>query len=372
MSDLPEVDRLPDAPHPRETRVLYGHAGAEGEFLSAFNAGRLHSGWLLTGPEGIGKATLAYRIAAFLLADQGDAGGLFGAPPPATTLDIDPEHPDMRLILAGAHPRLCVIKRGLNDKGDGYKSQITVDEARKLKGFFQMSSADGGRRVVIVDAADELNPSAANAILKVLEEPPPRTTLILIAHQPARLLPTIRSRCRVLRLHPLGHDDLNAAIAAIPDAPEADMALAVLTGGSVGAALKLSVAGGAAVYGDLVRLMTSLPYLDRATAQKFADKCAGKANAAHFALVLDLIDLFLARTARAGIMGPPAHEAATGEANLLRRIAPHDHAAKAWATAQQELQARARHGKAVNLDPASLILDMLIKIEDTARTVAAN
>ena len=369
-AELPDIDRLPDAPHPRETRVVYGHDGAEAEFLSAFNAGRMHSGWLLTGPEGIGKATMAYRMAAFLLADQGDQGGFF-SPPPATSLEIAPDHPDMRLMLAGAHPRLFVLKRGLNDKGDGYKAQISVDEARKLKGFFQMSATDGGRRVVIVDAADELNTASANAILKVLEEPPPRTTLILIAHQPARLLPTIRSRCRVLRFHPLSLPDLSSAMAAIPDAPEADMALAVLASGSVGTALKLSVSGGAALYGDLVRLLTSLPYLDRATAQKFADKCAGKQNAAQFAFALDMMDTFLARTARAGIMGPPALEAAIGEANLMARLCRHDVAARGWATAQQELQARARHGRAVNLDPASLILDMLIRIEDTARTFAA-
>lgn len=187
MTDLPDPDRIAGAPHPRDATRLLGHAGAEAEFLAAHASGRLHSGWLLTGPAGIGKATLAYRMAAFLLA--GHDQGMFGAP---TSLDLPDNDPDLRLIRAGSHPRLFVLRRGLNDKGDGWRSQITVDEARRLKGFFQMSAADGGRRVVIIDAADEMNVSAANAILKGLEEPPARTTLLLVAHQPARLLPTIR------------------------------------------------------------------------------------------------------------------------------------------------------------------------------------
>lgn len=360
MTDLPDPDRSEGAPHPRDTPALYGHQAAEAEFLSAFAQGRLHSGWLVTGPQGIGKATLAYRIAAFLLGDR--AGGMFGPP---DTLDVPADDPDLRLVRAGAHPRLFVLRRGLNDKGDGWKSQITVDEARKLKGFFQLSAADGGRRVVIVDPADELNPNAANAILKLLEEPPPLTTLLLLAHQPARLLPTIRSRCRVLRLAPLAPPDLTAAL--VQAGAEPDAGLSVLAAGSVGTAIRLSLAGGAALYAEIVQLMTTLPRLDRAAAGRLAESCAGRGASDRFALFLDLADLFLARLARAGIMGPPVTEGAPGEAALLARLAPDDAAARLWAATQQELQARARHGQAVNLDPAGLILDMLLRIEEAAR-----
>ncbi len=362
MTDLPDPDRTEGAPHPRDTATLYGHAAAEAEFLSAFAQDRLHSGWLVTGPKGIGKATFAYRIAAFLLGDR--AGGMFGPP---ETLDVPEDDPDLRLVRSGAHPRLFVLKRGLNDKGD-WKSQITVDEARKLKGFFQLTAADGGRRVVIVDPADELNPNAANAILKVLEEPPPLTTLLLLAHQPARLLPTIRSRCRVLRLAPLSTADLAAALSQAGAA--SDDGLSVLAAGSVGTAIRLSLAGGAELYAEITGLLATLPRLDRAAAGRLAESCAGRSAGDRFALFLDLADLFLARVARAGIMGPPASEAARGEAALLARLAPDDLAARHWATTQQELQARARHGQAVNLDPAGLILDMLLRIEEAARIAA--
>lgn len=365
MIDIPAetrpqpTDQVEGAPHPRATPRLYGHDAAEAEFLAAHASGRLHSGWLLAGPEGIGKATLAYRIAAFLL-----AGGQ------GPTLALPEDDPDLRLVRAGSHPRLFVLKRGWDDKDKRWKTQITVDEARKLKGFFQMSAADGGHRVVVVDPADELNPNAANAILKVLEEPPPRTTLLLVAHQPARLLPTIRSRCRVLRLAPLSPADLGAALAQA-DGSTAGPGLSVLAAGSVGAALKLAGGGGEALYADLVRLFMSLPRLDRATAGRLAESCIGKAADIRLDLTLDLIDLFLARAARAGLMGPPAREAATGEAALLARLSPDDRAARGWAEVQQLLQARARHGRAVNLDPASLILDMLIRIDETAKVFAA-
>lgn len=355
-------DRIPGAPHPRDTPALFGQARAESEFLAAFNSGRLHSGWLLAGPQGVGKATLAWRIAALLLAAPDG---------PATSLDLPPDDPDLRLIRRGAHPRLFVLRRAPTEKGEGFRARITVDETRRLRDFFQLSAADGGRRVVIVDAADEMNPSAANALLKLLEEPPALATLLLVAHRPAALLPTIRSRCRVLRLHPLAPDDLARALAPIlGDA--ASPALAELAAGSVGRAVVLALAGGEAVYAELARLLATLPRLDRAGAARLAESCAGKANEARLGQMLDMADLILARTARAGLTGPPAHEAAPGEAALLARLAPDDRAARVWADLQQDVQARLRFGRAVNLDPASLILDMLVRIERTAAALAAS
>ena len=371
--DLPEPDRIPGAPHPRDTALLFGQSAAEQTFLSAYNADRLHSGWLITGPKGIGKATLAYRIARFLLATplrDSDQGGMFGAPPPTQTLDIDPTHADAKLMAAGAHPRLFTVKRGLNDKGDKLSAFITIDPVRKLKGFFQLSATDGGARVVIIDSADEMNTSAANAVLKELEEPPANTTLLLISHQPSRLLPTIRSRCRELRCQTLSPDGLTAALAAMEVHADAPEALSVLAQGSVGDALRMTRSGGLHLYAELMGLLSGLPHLNRQAALKLAESCAGAKNAARFTLVLDLLDIFLARAARTGLMGEPSAQAAPNEARLLATLAPHDHAARGWATLQQTLSARARHGQAVNLDPAALILDILLKIETTAQKTA--
>ncbi|MBP1806364.1 DNA polymerase III subunit delta' [Rubellimicrobium aerolatum] len=354
----PEPDRRDGAPHPRESTALFGHAAAEQDILAAIASGKLHSGWLLSGPEGIGKATLAYRMAATLLA---------GDPSPAT-LGLPPDHPDARLLRSGAHPRLFVLRRGLDDRGN-LRSVISVDEARRLRDFFGLSAADGGRRVVIVDAADELNPNAANAILKLLEEPPPRATLLLVAHQPARLLPTIRSRCRTLRLSPLKPSDLARALDAIGLATASPDRLAELASGSVGRAVTLEAGGGLDLYADLVALLATLPRLDRPRAIRLAESASARSEG-RLDLLLDLLDLLLTRLARAGLQGPPP-EAAPGESALLARLAPHDLAARAWADRQATASARARRGQAVNLDPAALLLDMLLQIEQTARTAAA-
>ena len=371
MSDtLPEPDRIEGAPHPRETPTLFGQDPAVDRFLDAYNSGRLHSGWMLTGPRGIGKSTLAWKIATFLLAEAPD-DGLFGGPAPATALTIDPDHPDARLVQSGAHPRLFVVKRPVDEKTHKLKTEITVDAVRGLKGFFQMSAADGGRRVVIVDAADELNRNAANAILKELEEPPANTTLLLIAHQPSRLLPTIRSRCTELRCAPLAPETLGAALSQAGLTPDAPDALAALCGGSAGDAIRLLNHDGLPLYAELVSLFDTLPQLKRPEAIRLAESCAGRGSETRYSLVLDLLDIFLSRAARAGLTGEPSQQGAMGEARLLTRLSPDDRAARAWAQLQQTLSARARHGKAVNLDPAALILDMFFKIEETAQKVAA-
>lgn len=366
MSDdaVPEPDRVAGAPHPRQTAALFGQAQAEAGFLDAFTAGRLHSGWLITGPRGVGKATLAWKIATFLLADQ--PTGLFGDP----SLAVDPEHPDARLIQSGAHPRLSLIRRPWDEKTKKLKSEITVDAVRNIKSFFHMSAADGGRRVVIVDAADELNRNAANAILKELEEPPALTTILLVAHQPSRLLPTIRSRCRELRCVRLGAEDLQQALAQAGHPVAQSESLATLAGGSIGDAIRLLSHDGLSLYAELVKTLNGLPRVDRPSALRLADACAGRGADVRFGMTLDLIDLFLSRAARAGLMGEPSTQGAPGEARLLARIAPDARAARAWARLQQELTDRSRHGRAVNLDPAALILDMIFKIEETANATA--
>lgn len=361
-----ETDRSEGAQHPRLTEVVHGQSAAEDEFLAAYRTGRLHSGWLLAGRQGIGKATLAYRIARFVLAK--------GSPdrPPAApaTLDIPSDNPDVQLVHAGAHPRLCVIRRALDDKTGKPRTQITVDEVRRMRGFFNLTAVDGGWRVVIVDAADDMNNPAANALLKVLEEPPDRSLILLVSHQPSRLLPTIRSRCRLLRCAALSATDMAAALSQQGlDSVPAE-ALGELAGGSVGRAIRLIRMDGIETYAALVNLLSHLPRIDRSAAIWLAESCAGRNAEPRFAHLLDLMDLFLARAARAGVLGEPPIQGAPGEARLLARIAPHDHAARTWAALQQDLSARARQGKAVNLDPAGLILDMLWRIEETARTTS--
>jgi DNA polymerase-3 subunit delta' len=218
-----------------------------------------------------------------------------------------------------------------------------------------------------------MNPSAANALLKELEEPPKNTVMFLISHQPSGLLPTIRSRCRTLRLDPLGSDDLVAALdqagLTLPGDASAE-AIAALAEGSVGAAVQLVEQDGAALYRDLVTLMGSLPDMDRPPALKLADAAGARGAETRFDLTLSLLDRLLARLARTGATGQTPAPIVPGEATILTRLAPDPAAARAWAELAADLTARARRGKAVNLDPAALIFDMFLDLDRTAARLA--
>ena len=369
--EVPEPDRIPGAPHPRHTARLIGQAAPETTFLAAFNTGRLHHGWLVTGPRGVGKATLAWRIARFLLATPEEDGGMF-APPPPTTLDIPESHPVLRRTQALSEPRLSLLRRPYDDKAERLRAEITVDEVRKLKSHFTLSAADGGRRVAIIDAVDDMNVSAANSLLKLLEEPPEKVTLLLISHQPARLLPTIRSRCRELRVLPLAPQDLSDALAQAGGEVALDdgVALTELAGGSVGEAFQMTNLDGLKLYAALIRVLATLPRLDRHMALTLAEAGAKKGAEAQFDLIVTLIDLFLARLARAGTLLQLPPEAARGEAALIERLSPSPAHARVWADLAQSLGNRARRGRAVNLDPAALLMDMVLKIDETAGALA--
>ena len=360
MSDepLPEPDRVPGAPHPREALRVVGQDTAVADFVSAARAHRLHHGWLISGPRGTGKATLAWSIAKWLL-----GGGT------SDDLTTDPDVPAIRRIRALSEPRLHLVRRPVDEKTQRLRSEITVDEIRKLQSFFHLSAAEGGRRVAIIDAADEMNQASANALLKLLEEPPHDATILLVAHQPARLLPTIRSRCRELRLHPLNPQDMGHVLQDLGVDHDAAQ-LAALSGGSVGEALRLAGQGGLALYARIIALFAEYPRMDRRAAAQLAETAAGRAGADGdpFDLMITLLDRFLTRAARAGLMGAPLPEAAEGEAGMLTRLSPDPIAARVWANAQAELSARARSGRAVNLDPSALVLDMLIGLANQPAT----
>ena len=367
MSDLLQADRIAGLPHPCETEYLFGHDAACAQVLEAFNGDRMHHAWMLTGPKGIGKASLAYHIARFLLATEPPRDSLFGTPPLTTSLFVPADHPVASRIRAGSEPGLCILRRPLDDKTSKLKTVIPVDTVRELRRFFSLSAGGNGRRVVIVDCTDEMNANAANALLKVLEEPPQDAVLLLVTHQPSRILPTIRSRCRTLACTPLSPEDLQHAFAQALPEQTFDPGLTALVAGSVGQAAKLSITGGADTYGAIVSLCHGLPQLDRSALLKLANS-TGRASDGKLEQLLDLLDLFLARLARAGV-SPPVQEAARGEAEVFARLCPGPAAARIWADAQLELSQRAWQGKTANLDPSSLILDMGLKIEETASKI---
>ena len=233
-----KVEAEPSIPHPRETADLFGHREAELTLLSAYKSGRIQHAWLIGGPQGVGKATLAYRMARFVLNHRDPHSANVQL---ADTLFVDPRDHATRLIASGAHGGLLALERTLNEKGV-LRTVITVDETRETISFFGSTAAAEGWRVCIVDTVDELNPNAANALLKILEEPPHQSLFLLVSHAPARVLATIQSRCRKLPLRPLPPTDVIRAAAKAADLASDDPALVAAVAaseGSVGRALAL-------------------------------------------------------------------------------------------------------------------------------------
>lgn len=360
---LPEADRLDDFPHPRETRALYGLEAAEAVFAEALTSDRMHHAWLLAGPAGVGKATLAYRVARAALA-QPEERDLFGQ-----GLAIEPQSRTDRQVCALSHPSLFVLRRLYDPKTKRFPQIIPIDEVRRLKSFLSLSSGDEGRRVVIVDTADELNLNAANALLKSLEEPPGRTIFLLITSAPGRLLATIRSRCRVIGLAPLS--DLNLKRAAsealttagktIPEAHDWDK-LVPLAEGSAGRALTLLEGGGLALQSRIDQILGSLPKLDLRAVHALADELQPLAQDRKFQLFMDLLQGALGRL----ISAAASAQGAERDLALARRlIAPERLAtfADLWETLAREKAETV----ALNLDRKSLILGTFARLEAASR-----
>jgi DNA polymerase-3 subunit delta' len=304
-NELPEPDQLEGTPHPREQPAFFGHSAAETAFRDGIASGRLHHAWLVGGPEGVGKATLAYRVARFLLAHGGRVPG------DASSLAVDPSHPVARQIAARSHPDLAVVRRGLRKDGKGYSAEIAVDHVRRALDLFTSTAGKGGYRICIVDAADDLNASSGNALLKVIEEPPPRSIFLIVSHSPQRLLPTIRSRCRLLQLRPLAEADLCAVIRSLgePWSHLDDDALGravALAEGSVRRAMEMLDEDKAAIVAATDALLADLPRLDMKRVIQLAEKVSPRGGEGAVQLALDTAMGWVSRTLQARSAAGPA------------------------------------------------------------------
>jgi DNA polymerase III subunit delta' len=286
----PETD---EAPKPYATGALFGHSEAEAALLGAYRSGRVPHAFLLSGQKGLGKATLAYRFARFILAHPDPAAAEVQT---AQSLAVDPSHPVARRIAAHAHGDLLILERTPNDKGV-MRQQIAVEDIRKTVAFFGSTAGEGGWRVAVVDAVDELNRFGANALLKILEEPPRRAVLLLVCHSAARVLPTLRSRCRALTLRPLADSDVAAAVAAAVGKPATDphiAAAAAAADGSVGRALAFLDEDALALRQRALEQLDQLPRISAGALHTLGDALAGS-DPAPLGAFVDTVNDWMAR-----------------------------------------------------------------------------
>ncbi|MCW5699324.1 MAG: DNA polymerase III subunit delta' [Rhodospirillales bacterium] len=359
-------------PEPRANWMLVGHEDAERTLLEAYGSERLHHAWLLCGDRGIGKATLAFRFARYLLA-EGGAGesaplDLFGeAPKPdhGEGLAVAPGRPVFRRVASGGHADLFTVERRINEKTGRLRSEIVVEDVRGVVSFLTHTAAEGGWRAVVIDGAEDMNRSAANAVLKVLEEPPTRTVLLLVSHQPGRLLPTIRSRCRRLLLKP---PDMAVATDLLtrfrPDlGTDAARALLDLADGSIGTALSLVDVNGLALHDDVVAVLSSLPRLDMAALDRLGDRVTKEGAEGNFPVITGLFNRWLVRLARAATLGvdQQSESAAAAESAMVERLAAAA-SLERWLQVWDNTSALLARAEGANLDRRQVILELFLNV----------
>jgi DNA polymerase-3 subunit delta' len=337
------------AVHPRQTTELFGHQDAETVLLSAYRSGRIPHAWLIGGAQGIGKATLAYRMARFVLAHRNP---LAVEVQRAGTLRVDPSDPVARHVAADAHGGLLTLERTLNDKGV-MRTVITVDETRETISFFGSTAAVEGWRVCVVDTVDELNPNAANALLKVLEEPPHQSLFLLVSHAPARVLPTILSRCRKLLLRPLATDDVIRAAAEAANIAMDDPALSEAADAADGSVVRaLALLGGDALklHQRTAALLATLPRVDPRELHALGDALGGNDRVALAAFV-DSVDRWVSERLRA--------DDTNANANLPRLA----RLAEVW----EKINSAARDTESYNLERKPLVFSVFGLLAEATR-----
>jgi DNA polymerase-3 subunit delta' len=337
-----------EAKPPRLTDQLFGHAGTEAALLAAYGGGRVPHAFMLIGQKGIGKATLAYRLARFVLAHPDPAAPAVHA---ATSLAINPDHPVARRVAAQAHGDLLVLQRTPNDKGV-LRQQIAVEDVRRTVSFFGATAGEGGWRVAIVDAVDELNRAGANALLKVLEEPPQRALLLLVCHSASRVLPTLRSRCSIIAMRPLLQSDVANALAASVGSPVDDPqveAAAAAADGSVARALAFLDADALALRQRTLDELDRLPSLNTNTLHALGDALAGT-DPRPLSAFVDTVNSWLSRWL-------DRKSSDTGALARLERLA------EAW----ERINAAARDAETYNLERKPLVFSVFGLLAEATR-----
>jgi len=367
LSEIEEPDRLLDFPHPRKTPHFYGHDEQKQALHRAIMSGRFPHAWIFSGPAGIGKATLAYRLARFILKYPPDKE--LSDFPKQATLDIPGNDVVFQQVAAQSHPGLKIIKRPYDHRTKRLKSDIPVDEIRSLHKLFNATTTDGGWRIALIDCADEMNRNAANALLKMLEEPPKNSVIILISHQSGALLPTIRSRCRMLHFKALSQQhilqimDEHLASGFDLDAGERTT-IARLANGSAGNALQLASGSGLKAHENLISLLESLPQLNGVKAHEIAERLSRRDAQDEFLFFRRLLCEWLNMFVRFCTTGEDVN-LPKREYDLCQRLGAQVDL-EPWLEVWEKTQTSFRQAEVLNLDKRQLLLTIFFHLESAA------
>ncbi len=350
-----ESDRLGSFPHPREVYDLFGHEDAVGLVDQALSQDRFPHAWLIGGPKGVGKATLAYQIARALMTGRSKLG------------DASRDDPAIARIEALSHSDLLLLRRPWDEKAKRLKTAIPVDEVRRTNAFFGSHAGEGGWRVCIVDCVDELNTQAANALLKILEEPPKQSVFLLVSHNPGRVLPTIRSRCRQLKLGSLPPATIVGALSStFPDLSEQDKeTIAVLADGSIGYAFQLADEDGLPLYRELTAMIAGLPNVDMLKVGDFGDRLSRPAADQSYRLMTNLFVRYLERLIKASVDGRAEHFTDQMEQKALAHVTAHG-ALDDWFLVWENLRRLFARADAVALDKRQVILSSFNQLKSVS------
>ncbi len=361
------ADQIAGTIHPRLNSCLYGHSKPMNNFLKAFNSGTMHHAWLICGQRGVGKATFCWHVIKYIMISKDDV-----VEQSLSLTDINSDQIDK--IHALTNPRVYLCRRSYDEKLKRFKKFISVDDIRGLKSYFSMAETEGNWKIALVDSADELNNAASNALLKLLEEPPKKVLFLLIAHQPSKLLDTIRSRCRLLRLMPLHSEDWEQALklsnVSTDNLSESEKEiLNIMSEGSVGYAIQIINNNGLKIYNYCVNIISTYPCLDRSKIYHLLKFNADRNATLHF--ITSIILFCINRLAK--LLINPEHSFITNDEKLvIEKLNRINNASYLLAVLHQEITLTFDQAHSLNLDLKQQILSSFLKLEEKLKTHDTN
>lgn len=324
---------------PAETFSLYGHAAAEAYFVDRIQGGTMPHGVILTGPPGIGKTTFAYRLARALLSMKNGEQ--------LKTLSVSEQDVAARRLIAGSHPDFMHIARSPSPKTGKMRTEIVVEDVRKVEPFLRMKSATNGWRAVIIEHADEMNIESQNALLKILEEPPAKAVLMLVTARPGAFLPTIRSRCRVVQFDALSSADVDSALqSAFPALSTYEReSITSLACGSIGKAFSLAEGAGLQTYAQMLDFVGQAPHFNPLKLHELADifHADEKMFTAYTAMLIDFLNRLISATAK----GEPFSTVIEDEDHITQGLIDHFGGRRLLETRDAIVELLARHDRAL-------------------------